>query len=187
MLAVALCNVVFGMDWAVERRPPQPLAAVADVTEAPAAASPPVQAARPAPAAAAGGPPIGGNAAAAPDQGEPRPDTALQMNEPATQVLATPAPADAAQPKCDVIACAQAYRSFQESDCTWQPIDGPRRLCTKGAGTPAAPAAGAARAEANAPGAGRCNLKACAEAYVSFNAGDCTYQPLEGPRRLCEK
>ncbi len=194
MLAVALCNVVFGMDWAVERRPPQQLAAVAGVTEAPVVASPPVTPARPASPAEAGSRPIGGNAVAGPDSGAPRPDSgaprpdaALQMNEPATQVLAAPAPAEAAQPKCDVVVCAQAYRSFQESDCTWQPFDGPRRLCTKGTETPAAPAASAARAEAATPGAGRCNLKACAEAYVSFNAGDCTYQPTDGPRRLCEK
>ena len=32
------------------------------------------------------------------------------------------------KPKCDVIACS----TFQESDCTYQPSNGPRRLCTKG-------------------------------------------------------
>lgn len=30
---------------------------------------------------------------------------------------------------CDVAACASAYRSFRESDCSYQPFDGPRRLC----------------------------------------------------------
>lgn len=30
---------------------------------------------------------------------------------------------------CDVTACASAYRSFRESDCSYQPFDGPRRLC----------------------------------------------------------
>lgn len=30
---------------------------------------------------------------------------------------------------CDVQACAAAYRSFRESDCTYQPYDGPRRMC----------------------------------------------------------
>ena len=34
--------------------------------------------------------------------------------------------------RCDVQACASAYRSFRESDCTYQPFDGPRRFC----GTP---------------------------------------------------
>ncbi len=192
MLAVALCNVVFGMDWVVERPLPQPAAAVAGVTEPQAVARPPVRAGRPAPPAAAASPPIGGHAAAAPDKGAPRPDAAVQITAPATQVLATPAPAappaaEAAQPKCDVVACAQAYRSFQESDCTWQPFEGPRRLCTKGTEAAAEPAATDARAEATTPGAGRCNLKACTEAYISFNPSDCTYQPLDGPRRLCEK
>mgnify|MGYP002652507895 FL=1 len=38
--------------------------------------------------------------------------------------------------------------------------------------------------EALAP---KCNKQACANAYRSFDAGDCTYQPANGPRRLCKK
>ena len=30
---------------------------------------------------------------------------------------------------CDVQACARAYRSFRESDCSYQPYSGPRQLC----------------------------------------------------------
>jgi len=33
----------------------------------------------------------------------------------------------------------------------------------------------------------RCDVQACAGAYQSFRASDCTYQPFEGPRRVCEK
>ena len=33
--------------------------------------------------------------------------------------------------RCDVQACASAYRSFRASDCTYQPFDGPRRFCGK--------------------------------------------------------
>jgi hypothetical protein len=33
----------------------------------------------------------------------------------------------------------------------------------------------------------KCNMEACANAYRSFDAGDCTYQPTNGPRRLCNK
>lgn len=33
----------------------------------------------------------------------------------------------------------------------------------------------------------RCDVQACAGAYRSFRASDCTYQPFEGPRRLCER
>ena len=32
-----------------------------------------------------------------------------------------------------------------------------------------------------------CNFRACARAYRSFRASDCTFQPYGGPRRLCEK
>ena len=30
---------------------------------------------------------------------------------------------------CDVQACSRAYRSFRESDCTYQPFSGPRQVC----------------------------------------------------------
>jgi hypothetical protein len=32
---------------------------------------------------------------------------------------------------CAIDACAAAYRSFRASDCTYQPLAGERRLCTK--------------------------------------------------------
>jgi hypothetical protein len=32
---------------------------------------------------------------------------------------------------CNVQACAAAYQSFNPADCTYQPYDGPRQLCTK--------------------------------------------------------
>lgn len=31
----------------------------------------------------------------------------------------------------------------------------------------------------------RCDVQACASAYASFRASDCTYQPFEGARRVC--
>jgi hypothetical protein len=37
----------------------------------------------------------------------------------------------AAGPVCNYDACAQAFRSFRSSDCTFQPFDGPRRACTR--------------------------------------------------------
>ena len=98
---------------------------------------------------------------------------------------AAPEQAAAPPPQCDIDACAAAYVSFRASDCTWQPYEGPRRLCTKGAAD--APDAPAANAAATMPGFMKCNRRACAEAYSSFNPTDCTYQPLDGPRRICEK
>ena len=128
VLAVAISNVVFGMDWVGERPPVRPVAAVTGVSEPPVAASPPVQAVSPAPPAASDGLPINGNTAAPPKIGAPQPGPAITiMNEPAA-----PAPAAAAPPKCDIAACAAAYRTFTASDCTYMPSVGVRKLCTKG-------------------------------------------------------
>lgn len=30
-------------------------------------------------------------------------------------------------------------------------------------------------------------MAACAASYNSFRAADCTYQPFDGPRRICER
>ena len=32
-----------------------------------------------------------------------------------------------------------------------------------------------------------CDVQGCASAYQSFRASDCSYQPMEGPRKFCEK
>jgi hypothetical protein len=70
------------------------------------------------------------------------------------------------------------------------------------AATPAKPATAAAQpASAEHPAAqavsqqavqgvsqqvsGHCDIQACASAYRSFRASDCTYQPYDGPRRAC--
>ncbi len=139
--------------------PPRPAA------PASGAAAPAVQAAVPAAAPAVAAAPAAVNAA---------------ESQPPAAAVATQAPAP---PPCDIDACTSAYHSFRASDCTYQPNEGPRRLCTKGAA-----AATDAEAQARAEGlAAHCHIRSCAEAYSSFNPGDCTYQPLEGPRRKCEK
>ncbi len=100
--------------------------------------------------------------------------------------------------KCDVGACRRAYFTFNPADCTYQPSEGPRRLCEKGtppkpaqtvvdpavAASNAANAANAAKTDAANP---KCNVDACKQAYLTFNPADCTYQPSNGPRRLCMK
>ena len=55
---------------------------------------------------------------------------------PAAKPAAKPAvkPAEAvvtrgSSKSCDVRACASAYKSFRESDCTYQPFAGPRQVC----------------------------------------------------------
>lgn len=35
--------------------------------------------------------------------------------------------------------------------------------------------------------AASCNVRACARSYRSFRASDCTYQPYQGERRMCER
>ena len=51
-------------------------------------------------------------------------------------------------------------------------------------GAPAPPAA----AVSNQPAPQiACNVSACARAYRSFQAADCSYQPIGGPRRRCAK
>ncbi len=41
------------------------------------------------------------------------------------------APSNAPRLNCNVNACAAAYHSFQAADCSYQPLNGPRRRCTK--------------------------------------------------------
>ncbi len=53
--------------------------------------------------------------------------TEIDMTETASVGAGTETPS----PQCSVSACATAYRSFRASDCTFQPFDGPRRLCTR--------------------------------------------------------
>ena len=98
-------------------------------------------------------------------------------------------------PRCNIQACTVAYHSFRASDCTYQPYHGRRRICTKGMPPeqqqqipirarigPFDTEALAARAEASS-----CNVAACQAAYKSFDPTDCTYQPYEGLRQLCNK
>jgi len=76
-----------------------------------------------------------------PDEPAPR-DRAIEQASVAVDTqpqreedTATNASAEAPQPaaSCDVQACGAAYRTFTPADCTYQPLEGPRRLCTKSA------------------------------------------------------
>jgi membrane peptidoglycan carboxypeptidase len=47
-------------------------------------------------------------------------------------VVQTAQATEAAVPaQCDIRACSAAYRSFRAEDCTYQPFEGPRQLCTR--------------------------------------------------------
>jgi BA14K-like protein len=180
---------------------------------------------------------------------------------PPTPLQDTPARAEQTQARsdiqqtqnhCNISACASAYVSFRAADCTYQPYDGPRRLCDKSEGAAATVASGADTSRQQRPtpqdndafdeqatahtalrshsesedsdaarivrkmaqGSGEkditvlsadgrvivvhsgaahaetstaCNVAACARSYNSFDASDCTYQPYDGPRRVCRR
>ncbi len=74
VLAVAVCNVVFGMDWVAERPAARPLAAVTGVSRAADGREPPPAGARR--PRGSRSPPMNGNAAAAPKNGASQPDAA---------------------------------------------------------------------------------------------------------------
>lgn len=189
VLLISVGSVIFGADWLQApmtpmapsqyelraAKPPSPAQQVAKVEtksepKASAKAEPEVKPAEP---ASAPKPADTQNVAATPPPAAAEP---IMAEEPSTVGAAEP-------PRCDVAACERAYRTFTASDCTYQPSgEVPRRLCTKG--TPPV-AASVARPEARAQAA--CNIAACSDAYISFNASDCTYQPSDGPRRLCTK
>lgn len=192
VLVISAGSVVFGVEWISAPMTPMPASPYQLRAAAPPpppavqqAATKPADVATPAssPVETAGKAVSSAPVAATPAQpASPTPAVAATAPEPAPLVAPEPEPATAAVPLCDIQACERAYRSFTASDCTYQPNDGPRRLCTRG--TPPA-AASAPRSDIRAQAT--CNIAACSEAYISFNAADCTYQPLEGPRRYCEK
>ena len=64
------------------------------------------------------------------------------------------------------------------------PISQPAPLAPATVGAPAPSAAAASNQPATQI---MCNVSACASAYHSFRASDCSYQPRSGPRRRCEK
>jgi hypothetical protein len=125
-----------------------------------------------------------------------------QGSPPEEQLVAANAGA-ATLGRCDFHACSAQYRSFRAADCSYQPYGGgARRACPfgqpdatmadleSGFGTidPEAAVAAETAADAVAEPAmigGTCDVAACAARYSSFRASDCTYQPFDGPRRVC--
>ncbi len=193
VLLVTGSSVVFGLDWATAPLPPMreteasvqaaklaahvppPLVRTVKVVTPPSAVKSAQQAAR--------GPQV---AAVNPAAKPARNGTAPVIMTP--EQIATQPPPESEQPKCDIDACAAAYRSFRESDCSWQPYEGPRRFCDKG--TPPQDVAAVdpnAETDAGEQVSDKCDIAACKQAYFTFTPSDCTYQPSNGPRRLCTR
>ena len=151
VLMIALGSVLLGLDWQPAPMSPMvdteaglhgpvslPLPPSVAVT-APAAPTAPVT-----PKANIGAPIVPPKLTApanqpATSQAAPTPPAqagAAASTEPPPAAIAAPEPAPPqvppqAPPNCNVDACTAAYRSFRAADCTYQPSEGPRRLCTK--------------------------------------------------------
>ena len=190
VLLVAAASVVFGLDWMSA-----PMPAMPDVKNVVFVPPPPPPLPRVAQPIVTPPPPPASTTPVTP----PSRAAATPPSAPQTATAEAPPPVAVAAPKCDVTAWASAYRSFRESDCTYNPSFGPRRLCTKGDpekyarehAEPAAPPPSpepVAMPAAPAAAPPRCNVSACAAAYPrSFRESDCTFNPSSGPRRVCEK
>jgi hypothetical protein len=74
------------------------------------------------------------------------PNSADKARDPGAQTVAV-----GSNNRCNIQACSSAYKSFRESDCTYQPFEGPRRFCEK----PPETARNAARDENAEPAARR--------------------------------
>jgi hypothetical protein len=121
MLVAALVSVIMGLD--VVSPPPVKLAKPALVE--------PIRHAAPVPAAVPSQPAVAQKPAQSVPVGESPRQTVSQSSEPAAIVAPEPTQAPSVAPACNVQACEAAYRSFTAADCTYQPTDGPRKLCTR--------------------------------------------------------
>jgi hypothetical protein len=111
MLVVAVISVVMGLE--VVTAPPATKTAAKPALIEPIRHAAPAKPAAPAPAPVA-------------QQPAPSQQTVSQSPD-ADQAPPQVAPA----PSCNVQACEAAYQSFRATDCTYQPLNGPRRLCSK--------------------------------------------------------
>jgi hypothetical protein len=129
--AIALGSVLLGLDWL--SAPMSPMAN----TEAGLRAVAPPRVAAPTPAnapptapetskATIGAPILAPGLAAPASANVPAPSGAAAQAV-AAEPIATPHP----EVRCNVNACTAAYQSFRAADCTYQPTNGPRRLCAK--------------------------------------------------------
>jgi len=106
----------------------------------------------------------------------PLPGAVVSTQQPAAQ--AVPAQPTAAQ---STAAATRPQRPAAETTGTVAREDNARQQAG------AANVSHALQETAAAPAGNHCDIQACAAAYKSFRASDCTYQSFEGPRRVCGK
>lgn len=136
MLIAVLSSVALGLDWVVTPPPPITTQVAAPASSIPMAETAPAVTSVLKPAAkAVPATPNPDDAASAHAPATPGDVKPVAGNRAAAQSAAEQARAQssgaAAAAHCNVQACGAAYQSFRESDCTYQPYEGPRRLCTK--------------------------------------------------------
>jgi membrane peptidoglycan carboxypeptidase len=106
-------------------------------------------------------------------------------------VASSTAQASSAKPpllQCDYQACSRSYDSFRAFDCTYQPYDGPRKLCEKNLRVSESASHESASEPPDSNSQAQCNHEICSSMYGSFDPSDCTYQPYGGgPRRICDR
>jgi hypothetical protein len=130
VLVITLGSVLLGLDWLSA-----PMSPMINTEAGLRAAAPPAPSTPPAPSQPSATPsanigvPIVPPSLVAPA----RPNTPAAGSGGASVQATPPAMITAPAPevKCNVDACTAAYRTFTASDCTYQPIGGPRKLCTK--------------------------------------------------------
>jgi hypothetical protein len=133
VLVIALGSVLLGLD-----RLPAPMSPMVDTPAGLRAAAPPAavqspapQASSPAPSTTIGAPIVPPTLAAPVSPAAPAAPATRATAGAAAQAAAPGAATPEPEARCNVDACTAAYRSFTRSDCTYQPSNGPRRLCTK--------------------------------------------------------
>jgi hypothetical protein len=121
VLVIALGSALLGLDWLST-----PMSPMVDTPAGLRAAAPPaaIQSSPATPSANIGAPIVPPSLAAPASPIAPATGGAAAR---AGVAIAAPEP----EVRCNIDACAAAYRSFRTSDCTYQPTNGPRRLCTK--------------------------------------------------------
>jgi hypothetical protein len=106
---------------------------------------------------------------------------AAPVNEHNVEQAAEPKEAKTAQVEQAQRKQAQLEQPKQQDPSMPQPLQKPQLVKGDGQSKPAQAAARDATVQAQ----NDCDVPACASAYSSFRATDCTYQPFEGPRRAC--
>lgn len=122
MLVAALVSVVMGLE--VVSTPPVKTASTPALVE-------PIRHEATVPLAKPSQPAVAPQPAPSARQTEPPRQTVSQSSEPAAIMAPEPTQGSSVAPVCNVQACEVAYRSFTAADCTYQPTDGPRKLCTR--------------------------------------------------------